>query len=142
MTKQNNTIETLPLKDKLRLYWEDETCGTRYGSSHQRQKFFEQIENKRYEFEPYIIDFADFTSAKGKKVLEIGVGAGTDFYKWVKNDAIATGIDLTESAVKLTRERLEVENIRDFSETPTPAVAAAIPKVADLIIKELSLTLR
>ena len=36
---------------------------------------------------------------------------------------------------------VEVENILDFSDTPTPAVAAAIPKVADLIIEELSLTI-
>lgn len=34
---------------------------------------------------------------------------------------------------------VEVENILEFSETPTPAVAAAIPEVAGLIITELSL---
>ena len=37
---------------------------------------------------------------------------------------------------------VEVENILEFSETPTPAVAAAIPQVVDLIINELSLSLR
>lgn len=35
---------------------------------------------------------------------------------------------------------VEVENILDFSETPTPAVAKAIPTVVSLIIDELSLT--
>jgi hydrogenase maturation protease len=34
---------------------------------------------------------------------------------------------------------VEVENILEFSETPTPAVAAAIPKVVELIFKELNL---
>ena len=34
---------------------------------------------------------------------------------------------------------VEVENILDFSETPTPAVAAAIPKVVSMIIAELGL---
>lgn len=37
---------------------------------------------------------------------------------------------------------VEVENILEFSETPTPAVAAAIPKVTSEIIKELSLKTR
>ena len=37
---------------------------------------------------------------------------------------------------------VEVENILEFSETPTPAVASAIPQVVDLIINELSLSLR
>lgn len=34
---------------------------------------------------------------------------------------------------------IEVENILEFGEVPTPAVAQAIPEVVDLIIKELSL---
>jgi Ni,Fe-hydrogenase maturation factor len=37
---------------------------------------------------------------------------------------------------------VEVENILDFSETPTPAVAEAIPKVVQLIIEELSLKVK
>ena len=37
---------------------------------------------------------------------------------------------------------VEVENILEFGETPTPAVAAAIPKVTSEIIKELSLKIR
>ncbi len=35
---------------------------------------------------------------------------------------------------------VEVENILEFSESPTPAVAGAIPKVVDLIFDELSLS--
>lgn len=34
---------------------------------------------------------------------------------------------------------VEVENILDFSETPTPKVARAIPEVTDLVLKELNL---
>jgi hydrogenase maturation protease len=37
---------------------------------------------------------------------------------------------------------VEVENILEFSETPTPAVASAIPLVVDRIIAELELELR
>ena len=37
---------------------------------------------------------------------------------------------------------VEVENILEFSDTPTPAVAAAIPVVAELVIQELSLATR
>jgi hypothetical protein len=34
---------------------------------------------------------------------------------------------------------IEVENILDFSETPTPAVAKAIPIVVDMILDDLNL---
>ncbi|MCJ7716789.1 MAG: hydrogenase maturation protease [Anaerolineales bacterium] len=37
---------------------------------------------------------------------------------------------------------IEVENILEFSETPTPAVARAIPIVTEQIISELSLKIR
>jgi ubiquinone/menaquinone biosynthesis C-methylase UbiE len=37
------------------------------------------------------------------------VGAGTDFVQWVRAGANATGVDLTEQGVALTRERLDLE---------------------------------
>ena len=43
--------------------------------------------------------------------MEVGVGAGTDFVNWVRNGAIATGVDLTQSGVALTGERLEIEGL-------------------------------
>lgn len=88
----------MDLKKSVKQHWEDETCGTRYG---------DEICANRYKLEPYIHEFADFAGGKNKKVLEIGVGAGCDFLHWVNAGAIATGIDLTESAIKETQKRLE-----------------------------------
>jgi SAM-dependent methyltransferase len=95
------------LKDAVRDHWERETCGTRYGTSAERRLYFEEIEESRYGIEPYIPAFARFEEGRDLKVLEIGVGAGSDFSQWVKNGAIATGVDLTEAAIRLTREHLE-----------------------------------
>jgi len=94
------------LKQSVKAHWEDETCGVRYGTSSDRASWFAQIEGARYALEPHILAFANFPSGRGKKVLEIGVGAGSDFCRWVKNGAHATGIDLTEAAIQLTKEHL------------------------------------
>jgi SAM-dependent methyltransferase len=72
-------------------------------------EFFAQIERTRNELEPFIPAFADFERSRGKRVLEIGVGAGTDFIRFVRAGAIATGVDLTEHAVALVRRRVELE---------------------------------
>ena len=88
----------MDLKKSVKQHWEDETCGTRYG---------DEICSDRYKLEPYIHPFADFASGKNKKVLEIGVGAGCDFEHWISAGAIATGIDLTEAAIKETEKRFE-----------------------------------
>jgi len=113
MNTDSRALEALPPMDdqaakaNIRAYWEAEACGTRYAdTAAARKDYFDQIEKARYELEPYIPEFARFARAKGKRVLEIGVGAGTDFHQWVKNGAVATGIDLTDRAIELTRERL------------------------------------
>ena len=61
--------------------------------------------------EPYVRRFADFDGARGKRLLEIGVGLGTDFVQFVRAGAIATGVDLTQHGVDLVRRRLELEGL-------------------------------
>lgn len=89
-------------KRAVRSFWETESCGERYGEAQG------QI---RYELEPEILEFAEFSSATGKRVLEIGVGMGADFLQWVRAGAAATGVDLSERAVAKTRERLASEGL-------------------------------
>lgn len=99
------------LKDAVRSHWQTEPCGTRDVSPEDRRRFFAQIERDRYELEPYIRGFARFEEGRGKRVLEVGVGAGTDFVNWVRCGALATGVDLTEHGIALTRERLALEGL-------------------------------
>src|SRR6266699_3450587 len=51
---------------------------------------------------------ADFRSARGLKVLEIGCGLGTDGAQFAEAGADYTGVDLTEAAVELARRRFEL----------------------------------
>ena len=103
--------QTPNLKSVVKAHWEREPCGTRGVPNANRLQFFHQLEQERYELEPYIPTFAQFELARGKRVLEIGVGAGTDFVRWVRAGAEATGIDLTDQAIGLVRERLALEGL-------------------------------
>jgi len=98
------------LKDAVRDYWERETCGTRYSKANVRKAWFDELEVMRYRLEPYIPAFADFDSAYGLDVLEIGVGGGADFSHWCRHARHATGVDLTQHAIELTRERLRLQD--------------------------------
>lgn len=106
-----NAPDADALKDAVRRHWQAEPCGTRGTSPAERRAFFDEIERDRYAWEPYIKPFARFERGRGLKVLEVGVGAGTDFINWVRNGAVATGVDLTEQGVALTRERLALEGL-------------------------------
>lgn len=99
------------LKVQVKDHWERETCGTRYGENQDRKTYFDQIATARYELEPYIPGFADFPSGRGRSILEIGVGAGSDFANWCAHADHATGIDLTERAIALTTERLQLNGV-------------------------------
>jgi ubiquinone/menaquinone biosynthesis C-methylase UbiE len=112
MVERGEGGATEALKAAVREHWEAQPCGTRDLPTGDRRRFFAELERERYELEPYIKPFARFERGRGKKVLEVGVGAGTDFVNWVRNGAEATGIDLTEQGVLLTRERLELEGLR------------------------------
>jgi SAM-dependent methyltransferase len=85
---------------------------------------FDAIERERYRLEPHIPSFARFAEAKDLDVLEIGVGAGTDFLQWRRHGARAVGIDLTQAGTRLTHERLRREG---FSPTIAQADGEALP---------------
>ena len=97
------------LKASVRAHWESEACGTRELDTGIRAAFFAQLERERYLYESYIPEFANFKSARGARVLEIGIGAGTDFIQWSRNGAHATGVDLTAAGTRLSAERLALE---------------------------------
>ncbi|MBZ0067416.1 MAG: methyltransferase domain-containing protein [Thiobacillus sp.] len=93
-------------KQEVRAFWNEASCGeVLYLSGTDREGFSSQLQ-RRYELEPYILDFACFDSFKGKKVLEIGVGLGADHQKFSEAGADLYGIDLTERSVAHTRNRL------------------------------------
>lgn len=99
------------LKDAVRAHWQAQPCGTRDLPTGDRRRFFDELERERYRLEPYIRDFARFERGRGQCLLEVGVGAGTDFVNWVRQGARATGVDLTEQGVSLTKERLALEGL-------------------------------
>lgn len=67
---------------------------------------FEKQAAERYRLESYIPDFAKFDDWQGKRVLEIGVGLGADYQRFVESGAMITGVDLTSRAIELTEQRL------------------------------------
>jgi len=101
----------LALKRQVAAHWEAEPCGTRGIATSDRRAFFRAIDREREAQEPFIREFAAFDSARGRRVLEIGVGAGSDYVKWLRGGARAIGVDLTAKATALTRERCVLEGV-------------------------------
>ncbi|MBU6401080.1 MAG: methyltransferase domain-containing protein, partial [Verrucomicrobia bacterium] len=104
-----NPEPSIPLKEQVRSYWNRQACDTDQAkSSRFSREYFEEIEQWRYADQPFIHDFAQFTRYHGKRVVEVGFGAGTDFIQWLRAGAKTSGIDLTQEALDHLRHRIAV----------------------------------
>jgi SAM-dependent methyltransferase len=99
-------------KDAVREFWDRASCGEElYLKGASREEYARQAD-LRYQLEPYIATFAEFESAAGKRVLEIGVGLGADHQCFAEAGADLFGIDLTQRAINHTRERISNFHLR------------------------------
>jgi len=103
------TTETL--NEQVRAYWEKEPCGTSADVTGAKAagslQWYQQIEEYRYRAESFIHSIAQFTRHRGKKLLEIGVGAGTDHLQWARAGLDCYGVDLTDAAIETARGHLK-----------------------------------
>lgn len=95
---------TAELKNTGRDFWNADPCGSRYLAD---ECAYLAHANVRRSLEPHIHDFADFAAARGKRVLEIGVGMGADYLEWLRAGALATGIDLSSASLDMARRRCQ-----------------------------------
>jgi ubiquinone/menaquinone biosynthesis C-methylase UbiE len=102
-------MPTKDLKQQVRKFWNDRACGEVYAQGETREQQLEAQARARYALEPSLRPFARFADGKGKDVLEIGVGMGADHLEWARSEPTRlVGLDLTDRAVEITRQRLSL----------------------------------
>lgn len=106
-----NTTDSID-KRRVHDFWNDASCGENLYLTATDRAGYEAQAEARYRLEPFIPGFADFATARGQKVLEIGVGLGADHQRFAEAGAELYGIDLTERAVEHTRRRLQTFGLK------------------------------
>jgi SAM-dependent methyltransferase len=94
-------------KDKVYSFWNVQSCGESQYLPDTSRTGYQSEAGVRYDLEPYILEFAQFDQFAGKKVLEIGVGLGSDHQRYAEAGAQLFGIDLTDRAIAHTAKRLK-----------------------------------
>jgi SAM-dependent methyltransferase len=73
--------------------------------------FFDDLDQYHFEKLHHLLRLVDFNGYRGRQVLEVGCGAGVDLARFAKGGAMATGVDLTESAIALARANFEQQGL-------------------------------
>jgi ubiquinone/menaquinone biosynthesis C-methylase UbiE len=97
---------------EIKGFWNSSPCQAGLSREEERRNYFDEISRKRFEGrEWHVPSIAKFDAFRGKTVLEIGCGVGTDGIEFAKSGANYIGIDLTPTAVELTAERFQLFGI-------------------------------
>jgi len=99
------------IKESTKLVWGTTPAGWTYAEGHPKgtKEFFQAVLKKRFTEEcDWMSDVVQFERFNGKKVLEIGCGAGYDAYQFCKNGAQYTGIDITPDNPIIAKKHLSL----------------------------------
>lgn len=94
--------------EKVQQFWNAHPCGSDNSTNEDRKKYYQEVESHRYGKIRSIHGVADFDKYKGKRVLEVGCGVGTDGRQFSKNGALYCGINLDEGSTLLASEGFKV----------------------------------
>jgi SAM-dependent methyltransferase len=74
--------------------------------------WFDEIRRVRYEVaDPWMLRVMPFTEMRGKRLLELGHGVGSDLLTFAQNGAEACGIDITEEHHRLAKRNFELHGL-------------------------------
>ena len=100
--------------ERVKDYWNNRPCNIRHSTQPIGTKeYFDEVEARKYMVESHIPAFADFAQWRGKKVLEIGCGIGTDTINFARHGAQVTTVDLSAKSMELAQQRAAVFNLQD-----------------------------
>src|SRR6476646_7568030 len=74
--------------------------------------FFEDLDQYHFEKLHHLPRLIDFDAYRGKKVLDVGCGAGTDLARFARGGALVTGVDLSSSAIELARQNFAQQGLQ------------------------------
>jgi SAM-dependent methyltransferase len=97
----------MPATAAIRAYWNERIHDlemTRHPPG--TRAFFDDLDKYRFDKLRYLPTLVDFAGFRGRRLLEVGCGIGTDLARFRRGGAIVTGLDLSETAVRLAAANL------------------------------------
>jgi len=101
-----------PSQRSVRRYWETHIHDleiTRHPAG--SPGFFADLEQYHFEKLHHLPRLIPFDAYRGRRVLEVGCGAGTDLIRFARGGARVTGVDMAASAIALASENFSLAGL-------------------------------
>jgi SAM-dependent methyltransferase len=114
--------------DAIARYWNDHIHDlkmTRHAVG--TRDFFDDLDQYRFEKLHYLPRLVDFSGFRDRDLLEVGCGIGIDLLRFAQGGARVTGVDLSETAIRLAQENLRLHGITNGRAEVKVANGEALP---------------
>jgi ubiquinone/menaquinone biosynthesis C-methylase UbiE len=88
--------------------WNSMACGELEGDK-SSVEYFLAVEKDRFEQQAWAKRYFSYAQSAGQKVLEIGVGQGTDLMQFARAGADCYGVDITDNHLELTARNFQLQ---------------------------------
>jgi SAM-dependent methyltransferase len=96
------------LLERVQRYWNERIHDLEMTRSAPGTKeFFDDLDEYRFDKLRYLPRLVNFEGYAGKRLLEVGCGIGTDLVRFGRGGAVATGVDLSRTALDLASRNAE-----------------------------------
>lgn len=97
------------MQDEVRSFWNAEPCDSENSKLNPESRdYYAEIQADRYRYQGHILEILHWVDWRGKRVLEIGTGVGTDARQIISRGGIYTGINVDQGSVNATALALRV----------------------------------
>jgi SAM-dependent methyltransferase len=100
-------------QERVRSYWNSQPCDSELSECERMtREFFLDVERQRYQLQPHILELISRIDWRGKQVLEVGAGIGTDARQIILRGATYTGINVDRGSTEATSQALHAFSLR------------------------------
>jgi SAM-dependent methyltransferase len=101
-----------PLNARVRAYWNTHIHDLAI-TSHPvgSAGFFRDLDEYHFDKLHHLLTLVPFDRMRGRDVLEVGCGAGVDLVRFARGGARVTGVDLSDSAIRLARQNVSHQRL-------------------------------
>jgi SAM-dependent methyltransferase len=99
-------MDSVLAQERVREYWNDKPCDSELSDRERLREYFLDTEHRRYELQPHILEIISKFDWRGKRILEIGTGVGTDARRIIDRGGAYTGINIDQGSTDATAQAL------------------------------------